>query len=122
PPILGPVTLRDLNRTFGNLALGREWYLTGPMDSCGLRWRFGCDVTGRFGTAKARFDEIRHITDTIYGLGLALHTDIEKQCGCCTWFAGFRTEWDYTWSDILQQQNDSNIQDVNFLITLGVRF
>src|SRR5262249_17260212 len=23
PPILGPVTLRDLNRTFGNLALGR---------------------------------------------------------------------------------------------------
>src|SRR5262249_29511157 len=40
PAILTPATLRYLNRTFGNLALGREWYLTGPMDSCGLRWRF----------------------------------------------------------------------------------
>src|SRR5204863_5028784 len=66
PPVLTPATLRYLNRTFGNLALGREWYLTGPMDSCGLRWRFGCDVTGRFGTAKAQFDEIPHKTDTIY--------------------------------------------------------
>jgi hypothetical protein len=122
PPVTTPATLRYLNRTFGDLALGREWYLTGPMDSCGLRWRFGCDITGRFGTARAQFDEIPRIGDTIYGLGLSLHTDMEKQCGCCTYFAGFRTEWDYTWMDILQKQNDSNIQDVNFLITLGVRF
>jgi hypothetical protein len=120
--VLVPATLRYLNRTFGDLALGREWYLTGPMDSCGLRWRVGGDITGRFGTARAQFDEIPHKTDTIYGLALSLHTDLEKQCGCCTWFAGFRTEWDYTWMDILQKQNDSNIQDVNFLITLGVRF
>jgi hypothetical protein len=122
PAVLTPATLRYLNRTFGDLALGREWYLTGPMDSCGLRWRIGGDVTGRFGTARAQFDQIPHSTDTIYGIGLSLHTDLEKQCGCCTWFAGFRTEWDYTWMDILQKQNDSNIQDVNFLITLGVRF
>jgi hypothetical protein len=122
PPTAIPVTLRNLHRTFADVALGREWYLHAPADACDWRWRVGGDVGGRLGTAKAEFDEIQHRTDTIYGVVTSIHTDVEKPYGCCTMSVGFRAEWDFTWMDILQRQNDSNIQDVNLLVTFGVRF
>jgi hypothetical protein len=132
--------LRQLNRTFANLAGGREWYLIGPANASGWKWRAGLDVGGRLGTAKAVFAETvsepvtilgsgtfgstrSHFTDTIYGLSISLHTDLERSCGCCTFLAGFRAEWDYTWMDILKgDENSSDLQDVNLLFTFGVRF
>jgi hypothetical protein len=116
------VTLRDLQRTFANAAIGREWYLLGAANCGELTWRVGCDFGGRLGTAKMDFAEIRHTTDTIYGYFCGLHTDLEKPFGCCTGQIGFRVEWGQTIMDFLQPFQNSNVQDVDLLLTLGVRF
>jgi hypothetical protein len=56
------------------------------------------------------------------GAYVAVHSDLEYPCGCCIFQLGFRVEWDYTWTDILQSQNKGDLQDLNFLVNLGVRF
>jgi hypothetical protein len=135
--------LRELDRTFANVAVGREWYLNAPANASGWKWRAGLDVGGRLGTAKALFAQrvsqpvqilensgqtltfgttTSHFTDTIYGTSISLHTDLEVPCGCCTFLGGFRAEWDYTWMDVLKGTNNSDLQDVNLLFMLGVRF
>ncbi len=141
--------LKDMNRTSVNLALGREWFLVGNAASCacgGVNWRVGIDSGGSYGSQAAQVEidtipgipavntnpvgtptttqvhMLRRRTDTIAGAFLGLHTDLEVPCGCCVFMAGFRAEWGYTWSDILQRQNDSNMMDLNLLITCGVRF
>ena len=35
---------------------------------------------------------------------------------------GVRLEWDYTWMDILQHQNNSDLQDINLILNTGFRF
>jgi hypothetical protein len=124
PPVLTPteVHLRDLIRTFANAAIGREYYFNAPANAAQYRIRGGFDIGYRFGTAKAEFAEIVHRTDTIYGFEIGWHTDLEIPRGCCTWVVGFRGEWDYTWMSVLQSQNNSDLQDINLLLTLGVRF
>jgi hypothetical protein len=47
---------------------------------------------------------------------------VEIPCHCCVFTAGIRTEYGYTWCDILQSQNRTDVQDINLLITVGVRF
>lgn len=116
------VTVRTVNRTFVSGGVGRQWYLAGTANSCGFRWRWGIDLGGRMGTGKATFAEIKHLTDTFYGPYGALYTDVERPCGCCTWLAGFRAEYDYIASDILRGSNNSDLQDVNLLVNFGVRF
>jgi hypothetical protein len=116
------VTAKALHRTFANLMLGREWYLGGPADSCGWHWRVGGDAGGRIGTARLDFVEVRHTTDTIYGVVLGLHSDVEKPWGCCTFLAGVRAEWDFTWQQNLLHGENANVQDVNLLLTVGVRY
>ena len=51
-----------------------------------------------------------------------LHSDLEIPCSCCIIFAGIRGEYGYVWSDVLQRQNNSDIQTINLLFTLGTRF
>jgi hypothetical protein len=118
--------VRSLNRTFLTLGAGREWYLlgaaSGTRDSDGAKWRIGIDGGGRWGTAKAELFESRHRTDTIYGAYAAIHSDVDVNCGCCTFFAGVRGEIDYTWTDILQTQNKADLGGVNVLVSLGVRY
>jgi hypothetical protein len=138
--------VRDLNRTSVDLTLGREWYLMGKAASCGCgqpSWRVGIDGGVGYGSEASNVhimtipglpaidttngnpltvDTIRRRTDTIASALVALHTDVEIPCGCCIWQFGFRAEWAYTWSDILQRQNDSNMMDLNLLLTFGVRF
>jgi len=117
------VTVRELNRTFANISLGQEWYLWGSPDCCtDPRCRVGIDAGGRLGSAKIRFNELRHHSDVVSAVFIALHGDLEIPRGCCTFMLGFRVEWDYTWMDILQIQNNSDLEDVNFLVTAGVRF
>jgi hypothetical protein len=128
PPTVMPVTiqtsLRELNRTYVDAGLGHEWYFWGAPNCCGgLRWRVGIDAGGRLGTAKAEFYEIAHRTDVFAGLYAGLHSDVEIPCGgCCTFIAGLRVEWSYNWSDILQVHNDSDLEDLDFTVNLGVRF
>jgi hypothetical protein len=117
-----PASIQALNRTFVNLGLGRQWYLLGDGGCCGPAWRVGMDLGGRWGTGKVSFHEIRHRTDVLGGLYAALHSDVEIPWGCCIFLAGFRAEWDYSWSDILQTQNNGDMQDIIVLGNIGVRF
>jgi len=117
-----PVTLRNLNLTDVNVAFGREWYIWAPANGPGPRWRIGLDGGATIGSVKAEFHEIQHRNDILGGAFVSLHTDLEVPYGCCTFLAGFRTEWRYDWMDILQSQNNSDLEELNFLVTFGVRF
>jgi hypothetical protein len=116
------VTFNGLNRTFVNAAFGREWYLWNPANCNGWMWRAGIDAGPRYGSGKLDLNEITHRTRVFGGAFISLHTDIEWPCGACIYQAGFRAEWDYTFSDILQSQNNGDVLDVNLMLTLGVRF
>jgi hypothetical protein len=128
---------RDLNRTTVNLGLGHEWYLWGcANDNC--NWRVGFDAGGRFGTEKVNFTgtfpqptiaapaptvtTIPSHSDAIASAFVALHSEIEWCCGRCIAQAGIRGEYSYTWSDILQTQNNADLQELALLIELGLRF
>jgi hypothetical protein len=113
-----------LNQTFVNLALGRECYLMGSGDctSNETRWRAGVDVGGRLGTDKGDVHNFHHLTSYAHGAFIALHSDLEIPCSCCIIYAGVRGEYGYVWSDVLQRQNNSDIQTINLLFTLGTRF
>jgi hypothetical protein len=114
------VSVRDLNQTFANLGMGREWYLWAPANAPGRAWRIGLDGGGRWGTEKLDLNEIKHLTDTIGGVYAAVHSDLELPLGACTFLAGLRLEWNYTWSDILQAPSD--VMSFNGLISMGIRF
>jgi hypothetical protein len=118
-------SVADYNQTFVNLAGGRMWYLRGSADCSnqGCSWRVGCEGGGRWGTAKADFNEIRHRTDVIGGLFTAVYSDVEYPWhSCAVLQAGLRVEYQYIWGDILQDQNTSDYQSVILMITAGLRF
>lgn len=126
-----PIAVKHVHRTFANLALGKEWYLwgSGDKDAPGCNWRTGIDVGGRYGTTKVEINKLQidnahipHLTDTIGGMLVAWHTDIMVPFGPGFFIAGFRAEWSYTWSDVLQVQNQADIMDINILGTLGFQF
>jgi hypothetical protein len=115
------VTVSGYNRTFVGLGAGREWYLGGALKESGHTWRLGVDGGGRYGSAKCDFNQLRHRTDVIGGVYVGGYADFELPCSdCCVFFAGIRTEWSYSWSDILQQQSD--VEDVGLLFTVGVNY
>jgi hypothetical protein len=118
------VTVAGLNQTYVVGTFGREWWLLGSGANTynGLSWRAGIDGGGMYGTAKLDLNEIKHTTDTLGGLTVGIHTDLEYPCGCFIFQAGFRVEYSYIWNDLLQHQNPSDIQFLNFLGRLGVRF
>jgi hypothetical protein len=124
------VTVRDLNRTFANIGLGREWYLWGPAANCptcgemngGWNWRAGFDAGGRWGSAKLELHEIKHRTEVIEGAFVAVHSDLEIPCGGWIVVVGGRIEWDITWEHTLLQDTPEDLQNLNILMTLGVRY
>jgi len=63
---------------------------------------------------------IRHRTDVIGGFYVGMHNDLEipSRWGVVT--VGSRWEYSYTWSDILQHVSD--IQELNLLLTVGIRY
>jgi hypothetical protein len=118
------VTVSGYNQTFANLALGREWFLL-RTTNCGhteSNWRAGFDVGGGWGTAKLDSHDVSHQTDTLGRFFVAVHTDAEVPwCGCIYQF-GLRAEYNMTWDEILQPQNNSNLQCFSILGTFGIRF
>jgi hypothetical protein len=116
------VTVRHLYRTAASVGLGREWYLWAPADQPGSKWRVGADLGGRIGVVRADFNELTHRTDNMWGAFAAVHSDWEVPCGCCIWTAGVRAEFSYTWTDILQSFNNSDIADISVMLNVGVRF
>jgi hypothetical protein len=119
---LTPVTatVRNYNRTMVGIGGGKEWYPWAPANDPGGKWRLGVDAGGRYGSASMTFNETRHRTDVIAGIYTAFHTDYEIPCGCCFISIGLRFEWAYTWGDILQKGSD--VQELNSLVTFGVRY
>jgi len=135
PPaeVIHKVNVTALNRTNVNATIGREWWLRTPANCPAWRWRVGCDAGGAIGSVKCDFEDRGpnggplqggfHRTDVLGAVLLSAHTDLEIPCGgCCTFMTGFRAEWTYNWMDVLQTRNDSDLQDLNLLFTLGVRF
>src|SRR5262249_44566567 len=116
------VTFNRYNRTFVNAAFGREWHLWDPANSDGWMWRAGFDAGPRYGTSKLDLNELPHRTRVIGGAFVSLHTDVEWPCGACIYQAGFRAEYSFTFSEILQDQNNANVHDIMLMLNLGVRF
>jgi hypothetical protein len=114
------VTIHSFHRTFVNAALGREVYLRGSALDPGGKLRVGWDAGGGWGSGSAEFHQIRHRVDVIGRAFVAVHSDLEIPCGCCTFQAGLRSEYSYTFSDILQAQSD--LQEINLLFNFGVRY
>jgi hypothetical protein len=125
-----PVTIRDLNRTYANLSLGYEWYIWSPGATCptcgqmggGCNWRVGFDAGGRWGTEKMEFHEIQHRTEVIEAVFASVHSDLEIPCGGWVFIVGGRVEWDLTWMHTILQDIPENLQNINVLMTLGVRY
>ena len=113
-------SVQNSNRTLVGLGLGREWYLRQPANSDGCNWRVGVDYGGRYGSHRVNFNEFGHVVDVVGSLYAAAHTDLEFPWHSAIFHAGFRLEWAYTWSDILQRTSD--VQDLSVLFTVGVRF
>jgi hypothetical protein len=116
------VTNRRLNRTYFTFGGGREWSYQLSFLPQHWFWRWGFDGGGRFGSERMDFNEIRHRTDTIGALYAAAHSDIEIPINCAVLYFGFRVEYAYTWADILQDTTNADVQDLNFLFTVGLRF
>ena len=116
------VTVTTLHRSYFTGTFGKEWYLYVWPGECSPAWRAGFDVGARLGSVRADFRDLKHHTDVIYSVITSIHTDLEIPRGCCTYLIGVRAEWDHDWMDVLQSQNNSNLQDVNVLLNLGVRF
>jgi hypothetical protein len=118
------VTVKGLNRTYASVGLGREWFIWGSADPDFHEtvWRMGADFGPRYGTQKLDLNELRHHTDTFETAFLAVHSDLELPYGPGFWVFGVRAEWSYTWNDILQHQNNSDIQDINLMLSIGYRY
>jgi hypothetical protein len=116
------VTVRDLNRTFVSAGIGKEWWWDVSAFAPGCKVRWGLDVGGRYGSESAEFNEIRHRTHVIEAVYTAVHADLEVPCGCCIFYYGIRTEYSYTWSEILQEQNLADVQGITLMAEFGVRF
>jgi hypothetical protein len=114
-----PVTVHALNRTFVNAAFGRELYLWGAANTNETTCRVGWDLGGRYGTQKLDLNELRHRTGVTGGVTFSAHTDAEIPWGKVLLLGGLRLEWDYIWSDVV---HNADIQDLNILLTAGVRF
>jgi hypothetical protein len=116
------VTTEGLNRTYFTLGMGKEWFgKLAFLPQC-WNWRCGVDGGGRYGCESMGFNEIRHRTDTIGALYAAIHSDIEMPCNCAMLFVGLRLEYAYTWADILQSTTNADVQDLNLLFNVGLRY
>jgi hypothetical protein len=118
------VTIKNLNRTYVDLSVGREIYLLGNAESSRdqLNLRFGWDFGGRWGTDKVELNGSNHRTATIGGVLVAIHTDAEIPFGSLIFIAGIRGEWGYTWNQVLQTSHNGENNDLNLMFTLGLRF
>jgi hypothetical protein len=118
------VTAADLNRTYGFVSGGREWYLWGSaeQDSCCRNWRVGFDVGGRYGTEKLDVNETRHMTDNNESVFIAVHSDVEIPYGQVLFQVGLRVEYSYTWSNVFHTESNGDVEDLSLLLTAGWRF
>ena len=124
------VRIRGLHRTTFNFGFGRDWFVWGPGSpgtENGWNMRFGTDVMGRWGTS--HIDLLRSDNNDFYfrrqginhGVTLGTHLGWEKPMGGWILFGGARVEYTYDWMNIAPPIK-SDVQDVNLLFNLGIRY
>jgi hypothetical protein len=119
---LVPVGIRNFNQTFASLGFGREWWLGGAnAQECGPQWRVGLDGGGRYGSGSMELDRtLPHRTDVMGAAFVASWINYEFPWYNTRVQLGFRGEWSYTWSDILQRATDAQL--LHLLGTAGIRY
>ena len=124
------VRIRGLTRTTFNFAVGRDWWLFGPGspgNASDWNVRVGADIGGRWGTAHV--DLLREDNNDFYfrrqgvthGFTFGTHLSWEKPMGGWILFGGVRAEYGHDWTNIVPPIK-GDVQDVNLLLTGGVRF
>ncbi len=133
-PVAEKMAIRDYQRVAPTLAFGREWYIGRPAYCPGSHWRVGADTGGRYGYSRLDLNnfsipdrvDFAHVS-SVYGSALvSIHSDWEIPVTACSWLTlGTRAEWAYNWSNVLKDAvppQGSNTQEINLLLTLGLRF
>jgi hypothetical protein len=121
-----------LHRETLNFGFGRDWWLNGP-GSLGnepaSNWRVGTEIGGRWGTGHVNlvpkqftppFDYNRR-GGVYHGIYLSAYTNYERSFGNVIMYSGLKVQWAYNWMNYVPPQ-DSDLQDLNILMTFGVRF
>lgn len=123
-------TIRGLHRTNFNLGIGRDVYFNGPGfvgGAEGRNTRFGIDAGGRWGTSHV---DLVPLTDSslyfrksgvTHGLFVGSHLNWEVPFGSWIFTSGFRFEYEYTWTNIIPD-NNGDLVNINLLLTAGFRF
>jgi len=130
PDELNTFTIRSLYRTTFNFALGRDWWLNGPANAVnegGWNSRVGFDLGGRWGTSHVNLvptnDRTQYLrkNGVTHGFYIGASWNWEKSLGATILFTGIRMELGQTWTNIIPPQ-DGNLQDLNVLWNVGLRF
>lgn len=130
PEQINAFNIRSYHRTSFNFAVGRDYWLNGPGNlAAESAWnsRFGWDVGGRWGTSHVDLVPVNNPaqylrrTGVFNGLFLGFNWNTEVPMGNWIGFVGTRVEWGYDWGNVVPPQ-DGDLQSVNLLFTLGVRF
>ena len=119
-PTLPAIRIRETHRTYVNLGVGRDYYWRTSAEEPGTMFRIGWDTGGRYGALSQEYNLIKHRTDVVGGIFVGAHGEFEIPSRWGLWQLGVRTEYAYTWSDILQRASD--IQEINVMMTFGVRY
>lgn len=130
PEQINAFNIRGYHRTSFNFAVGRDYWLNGPGNvACDGGWntRVGWDVGGRWGTSHVDLVPVNNQaqyfrrTAIFHGMFLGLNWTKEIPMGSWIGFIGGRFEYSYDWGNVVPPQ-DGDLQSVNLLLSLGVRF
>ena len=66
-PTRPPIEIRDTDRTYVNVGVGRNYYWNSSAETECWHMRWGWDIGGRYGALSQEYDLIKHRTDVIGG-------------------------------------------------------
>lgn len=120
--------VRGFHRTSVDFGFGRDWFMrTGSLPDASSCWRVGADIGGRWGTGHVDLvprenpRDYERRGDVFHSLWSGVHLDWERNMGGWVLFVGGRIEYDITWANHVPPRS-GDLQSLNVLMTLGVRF
>ena len=127
---LAKYSVHSFHRQTVNFGIGRDWWLNGPATvggESGTNWRFGSEIGGRWGVGHVNLIPVDNRNNYLrragihHGLYLGSSISWERPFGNTILYGGMRVQWTYNWMNYVLPQ-DGDLQDVNILMTLGIRF
>lgn len=129
---------RELHRTSGEIAIGREWYFGGATPESWSGY-LGVDVGGRLGNVSvkqvtfsrtiegaeeddqfpANFQD-HHQSDTLKGVLVGVGGGFMVPRSRFDWSIGTRVEWSQDWFRVAD--GDDGVRQLRLMLSLGVRF